>query len=177
MKCVIKHQLLPSPRVQPLDVRKDGCCMGPQAKGLRGRQWRFFRVAVILRLHIVPLKDTASTPSTDTDNTADTDNPPSRNGSSLILKWPGDHFSFPKKRKWVPASEGSHFEKQVAIQIPEGLIPIQKVGPKGLIPSFGGAPKGSELATLYSTRRRVAGQERLAQEWCGSADTCPLGPS
>ena len=30
---------------QSLDVRKDGCCWGPQAKGLRGRQWRSFRVA------------------------------------------------------------------------------------------------------------------------------------
>ena len=30
---------------QPLDVRKDGCCVGPQAKGLRGRQWLFFREA------------------------------------------------------------------------------------------------------------------------------------
>ena len=30
---------------QPLDVRRGGCCLGPQAKGLRGRQRRFFRVA------------------------------------------------------------------------------------------------------------------------------------
>ena len=30
---------------QPLDVRKDRCCTGPQAKGLRRRQRRCFRVA------------------------------------------------------------------------------------------------------------------------------------
>ena len=44
---------------QPLDDRKDGCCLGPQAKGLRCRQWRFFRVEQKMADCIVSLTDTA----------------------------------------------------------------------------------------------------------------------
>ena len=97
---------------QPSDVRKDRCCMGPQANGLRGRRRRFFSSRPDVAGCIVPLKDTAQKHviqhviyhfmalSTDTDNTFPKWSPPPLSlpppPSPDLQTGSRAHFSFPK---------------------------------------------------------------------------------
>ena len=96
-------------RGQAVDVRQDGCCMGPQAEGLHSHQRWFFFWTVIKRLHIVPAqRHSAKTRHLTRHLTLHgslhrhRQHLPARNGPPLILKWAPEPILASQKPKLGP---------------------------------------------------------------------------